>query len=705
MDTDSTNVRLSAIGIVAVSLFLALFLRLWFLQGIDRQEFEAASVSNRLRVIHEEAPRGRILDRNGKVLVDNRTSIVVALDREPLRGMSVDEREGLFVDLADTLDSFGVPTKVATIESAFTDQRFAPQAYVPIAEEVPEDLERYLLERQDRFDGVVVERTAVRVYPYGNTAVHLLGYVGEINEQELLERGGTVPGADPPEDAELPIGAAGLEKAYQLGDSIGKSGVERSYEPDLRGVPGRRTIEVNAQGELVDVVALDPARQGEDVWLSIDVDLQAHAERLLEEQLQQRGNASSPPQGSVVVQDPQNGQVLAMASYPEYPPDSVVNGISQDYWSVLNDPASGLPLNNWALQGTYAPGSTFKLYTADAGLRTGLLAFGEDVINDTGVYTVENCTGASCRFRNAGSRPNGSVDLPRSLTVSSNVYYFRIADKFWNRRGEFGETPIQDTAADYGLGSRTGIDLPGESAGRLPTPQARAEAYDANPELFLERDWRAGDNLNMSVGQGDVLMTPLQLSNSYAVFANGGTRYRPTVVTKVTRAVDPAEPPGADGNYEVILEREPEADGAIEFDPDHYRQMWEGLAGVVQSPGGTVSSVAASIPMDWPMAGKTGTAQTAGRADTSLFVGYGPAIPGFPARYAISVVIPEAGFGGEVAAPLALRVLQPVANGDLPEVCPMAEQAACDEAAARAAELEELGGLQAADLLTTGGPG
>lgn len=688
MDTDSTNVRLSAIGIVAVSLFLALFMRLWFLQGIDRQEFEAASVSNRLRVIHEEAPRGRILDRNGRVLVDNRTSIVVSLDREPLREMTEEDRNALFVDLADTLESFGVPTKVATIESAFEDRRFAPQAYVPVVDEVGEDVERYLLERGDRFEGVVVQRSAVRVYPYGTTAVHLLGYVGEINQDELLARGGRVSGVDPPEDAELPVGAAGLEKPYQLGDSIGKTGVERSYEPDLRGVPGRRTIEVNAQGQLVDVVSIDPARQGEDVWLSIDVDLQVHAERLLAEQLQGRRNSTSPPQGAVVIQDPTNGQILAMASYPVYPPDSVVNGISQAYWNVLNDPASGLPLNNWATQGTYAPGSTFKLYTAHAGLRTGLLGFGEDVINDTGVYTVENCTGDSCRFRNAGSTAFGRVDVPRSLTVSSNVYYFRIADKFWNRRGQFGETPIQDTAAEYGLGARTGIDLPGERAGRLPTPAGRAEAYDANPELFLERDWRTGDNLNMSVGQGDVLATPLQLANSYAVFANGGTRYRPGVVTRITRSIDPARPPGDDGNYEVIAELEPVVDGVIEFDPVHYGQLWDGLAGVVQSPSGTVGGVAASIPMNWPMAGKTGTAQISGRPDTSLFVGYGPAVAGLPARYAISVVLPEAGFGGEVAAPLALRMLQPVANGDLPRACTVAEQARCDEATALADEPE-----------------
>lgn len=677
MDTDSTHVRLSAVGIVAISLFLALFVRLWFLQGIDRQEYEAASVTNRLRVIHEEAPRGRILDRNGKVLVDNRTSVVVSLDREPLREMEPEERREVFVDLADTLVSFGVPTKVATIEAAFTDTRYAPQAYVPVAEDVPQQLEIYLAERADRFPGVVVERTAVRVYPYGPVAVHLLGYVGEINEEELVERGGALPGEEPSVPVEdLP------PKAYRLGDSIGKTGVEAAYEDDLRGVPGRRTVEVDARGNLVDVVSYDPPRQGDDVWLSIDVDLQAHAEALLAQQLESRSGVArlSPPQGAVVVQDPRNGQVLAMASYPEYPPESVVNGISQDYWNLLTDPASGLPLNNWALQGTYAPGSTFKLFPAWAGLRTGLLA-GDDVINDTGVYEVENCSGESCLFRNSGSTPHGRVDLPTSLTVSSNVYYYRIADKFWNRRGEFGETPIQDAAADLGLGGPTGIELPGEAGGRLPTPAARAEAYAANPELFLTGDWRSGDNINMAVGQGDVLATPLQLVNAYATFANGGTRYEPRVGLRVTRAKDPLRPPGEPGNYEVVREIEPSVAARLQFDPGHWAQIWDGLVGVTQSAGGTVTSVARSIDMAWPTAGKTGTAQAKDKEDTSLFVGWGPAVPGVEPTHAVVAVIPEAGFGSDVAAPIALRTLQPVANGDLAPACPVAELAECLAAA------------------------
>ena len=695
MDTESNHVRLSAVGIVAVSLFLALFMRLWFLQGIDRQEFEAASVTNRLRVITAEGPRGRILDRNGKVLVDNRTSIVVSLDRSPLREMEDDEREALFVQLADTLDRLGVPTKVAHIQKRYDDKRYAPQAYVPIAEDVPEAVEVHLMERADRFPGVVVERTAIRVYPYGQVAVQLLGYVGEINETELTDRGGTVPGATSTTTTTTTTAAEEAEaprKPYELGDSIGKGGVERAYEDDLRGIPGKRTIEVNAQGDLVDVVSVDEPRPGDDVWLSIDVDLQAHAERLLEAKIQslrggrdRDGNTLNVPQGSVVVQDPTNGQILAMASYPDYDPSLTVNGISQDTWTMLNDPNSGQPLVNWALQGTYAPGSTFKLFSAYAGLRTGWLGQGNEVINDPGTYEIDNCSGEKCVVQNAGAEPHGTVDLRKSLTVSSDVYYYRMADKFWQLRGQMGPTPIQDAAAEFGLGERTGIELPGENAGRLPTPESRREAYEANPEVFLHGDWRAGDNVNMAIGQGDVLTTPLQLANSYSTFANGGTLYEPVVAVKVTRPKDATLPPAQEGNYEVVREITAEVAGKVEFQGDQHQKIFDGLVGVTQSPGGTAHQSWQATPTAWPMAGKTGTAQVNNKADSALFVGWGPAAPMVPPQYTISVVIPEAGFGGTVAAPLAIRILEPVSHNALPEACTVEDQARCDEAQAQAA--------------------
>jgi penicillin-binding protein 2 len=710
MDTESNQVRLSALGIVALSLFLALFVRLWFLQGIDRQKFEVASASNRLRVIHEEGPRGRILDRNGKILVDNRTSIVVALDREPLRKLDAKKRSAEFAELADTLTGVGVPTKVTEIQKQYDDKRYAPQEYVPIAEDVSEEVELFLAERGDRYPGVVVESRAVRSYPYGSLAAQLVGYVGEINEAELVARGGkapSVPGsttttAPPSTVTTLPGQQA---KPYQLGDSIGKGGVERSYEADLRAVPGKRTIEVNAKGDLIDVVQRTSPRAGDDVWLSIDIDLQAHAERLLAAKIQslrgrtdKTGARLAAPQGSVVIQDPMSGQILAMASYPTYDPSITVNGISSDLWNQLNDPANGRPLYNWALQGAYAPGSTFKPFTAYAGMATGFIQPGNETYGDNGVYRLRSCKGAKCEFQNAGRVSHGRVNIPRSLTVSSDVYYYWIGESLWVNRAQFGETPIQDAAAKFGIGKKSGIPLPGETSGRLPTPAARKAAFEANPGAFATGDWFSGDNIITAIGQGDVLVTPLQLSDAYATLANGGTRFRPQVVSKVTRSKDPTLPPGQDGNYDVVRTTQPEVLDKVGFTPEQYQKIFTGLVGVTQSGEGTASSSWRASPTAWPMAGKTGTAQVRGKADTSIFAGWGPAVAGLPPQFAVSVIIPEAGFGGDVSAPLAFRILAPASKGQLPAACPVANQSACDaaNAAAAAASGSDVG---------SGGPG
>ena len=708
MDTDSSHVRLSAIGIVALSLFLVMFVRLWFLQGIDRQRFEVASASNRLRVIHEEGPRGRILDRNGVVIVDNRTSITVALDREPLRKMTPEERTARFQYLADTLTNLNVPIKQNQIQARYDDKRYSPQQSVPLADDVTEEVEIYLSERATEFPGVVVESRSVRTYPYGPLASHLVGYVGEINDKELVERGGetATPSSTLPTTTTTQKPADGApDKDYQLGDSIGKSGVERTAEATLRAVPGERTIEVNARGDMVDIVSRTKPKAGDDVWLTIDINVQSYAELLLQAKIEalrgqtdKDGKPLAAPQGSVVIQDPQNGQVIAMASYPDYDPSILVNGMSTELWKRLTDASAGLPLNNWAMQGTYAPGSTFKLFTATAGAQSGFIGPGHETYMDNGVYKLKSCKGEKCEFRNAGGEAHGRVDLARALTVSSDVYFYWLGESFWVNRGQYGETPIQDAAAQYGLGQKTGIDLPGENPGRLPTPAGRKAAFEANPEAFINGNWYTGDNIITATGQGDVLATPLQLADAYGTFANGGTRFKPEVISKVTRATDPTLPPGQPGNFTVVHEVGSQVAGRVEMPPEAAQKIWEGLWGVTQNSYGTASASWHANPTAWPMAGKTGTAQVNGKADTSLFVGFGPAIAGTPANYVISVVIPEAGFGGDVAAPLAFRIMQPVSQGAVPPACPIADHAACDAALQQSIEAS-------AHDVGSGGPG
>lgn len=707
MDADSRQVRLSALGIVAVSLFLALFVRLWFLQGIDRQRFEVASASNRLRVLHEEGPRGRILDRNGKVIVDNRLSRVVSLDREPLRKLDQDQRTAEFTKLADTLTVLGVPTKVEQIQKNYDDKRYAPQEYVPIADDVTEEVEIYLAERASEFPGVVVATRSVRSYPYGTLAAQLIGYVGQINEQELADRGGPVRGtattvADPTTSTSV---AGGSAKPYQPGDLIGKTGVEQSYEDDLRAVPGSRTIEVNARGNLIDVIKRTAPQPGDDVWLSIDIDLQAEAERLLAAKIaalhgrsDKTGARLNAPQGSVVIQEPTTGQILALASYPSFDPSLTVNGIPSTLWAQLNDPANGRPLYNWALQGTYAPGSTFKPFTAYAAMSSGLLPTGNETYQDNGVYHLKTCKGTKCDFSNAGHEAHGRVNLPQALTVSSDVFFYWIGESLWVQRDRFGDTPIQDSATKFGFGSKTGVHLIGENPGRMPTPQARKAAHDANPGAFITGDWRTGDNIITAIGQGDVLVTPLQLADAYATLANGGTRYRPQVVSKVTKVKDPMLPPGQEGNYDVVDTVAPEVLARIDMTPQQLGQITSGLVGVTQNGRGTAYASWHASPTAWPMAGKTGTAQVRGKADTSLFAGWGPAAAGATPQYAIAVVVPEAGFGGDVAAPLAFRILQPASNGQLVAACTVADRARCDQANAAADQASQTD-------VGSGGPG
>jgi penicillin-binding protein 2 len=712
MDSDSSKVRLGAVGIVALSLFLALFARLWFLQGIERQEFEAASVSNRLRVIHTEGPRGRILDRNGKVIVDNRTTIVVALDREPLREKvsGLDERheqdlekirEELWADFehtAEALRSLGIPNSNGGPMSAqdvwgrYSDKRYSPQEPVPVAEDVGAEIEQYFMERAADYPGVIVERRTVREYPYGPLAAHVLGYVGEINDEELLARGGEIPGGDA-EPATTTTVPGQASKPYEAGDSIGKTGVEQAYEMDLRAVPGERTIEVNAKGEMLDVVSDTAPVPGDDLWLTIDIDVQALAETKLTEKITglqggstKDGRSTDASQGSVVITDPGTGEVRAMASYPTYDPRMLVNGIPTALWDDLQNPATGLPLNNWAIQGGYAPGSTFKPVTALAGMRSGFIRPGNETYYDQGVYRLQNCKSGKCEFQNAGRARLGSVNLVRSLTASSDVYYYWIGENLWLGRGAYGETPIQDTAGAFGLGERTGIELPGEIRGRMPTPQNRREAYEANPDAFMTGDWFTGDNLNTAIGQGDVLVTPLQLANTYATLANGGAVMKPHVAFRTTRALDPTEAPGAEGNYEVVRTIEPAEVGRVEMTPDQYGKIFEGLVGVTQDSTGTSYSVWRANPTAWPFAGKTGTAQVKGKADTSVFAGWGPAVPGQPPEYAIAVVIPEAGFGSDVAAPLTFDILAPMSRGQVDPVCPALdpERTECEESKAAA---------------------
>jgi penicillin-binding protein 2 len=627
------RLRLSMMAVVATALFASLFARLYDLQVVGSSDYQVQAEANRVRTVQVPAPRGRILDRNGKVLVDNRVAVVVAIDRNVFGDLAEAEQTGVLQRLTGELTAAGHAITPEEVTERLADQRYSRYAPVPVATDVPEELKIYLEEHAAEFPSVVVERSAVREYPYGNLAAHILGYVGQINDDELA----FVEAADD------------TAKPYSLNDEIGQTGVERTYEQYLRGTPGVRRIEVDAEGDPVRVISEREPRPGDDLVLSVDIDLQALAEQALQQGLADARarppNRDNPPNnattGAVVVEDPNNGQLLALASYPTYDPTAFVDGIDANEWAFLNDPANGQPLNNWAIQGQWAPGSTYKLFMGYAALRSGLMA-PDTIFFDSGGYQIPGCTGEKCFRSNAGGAAHGSIDISEALTVSSDAYFYNVGAQFWLQRERFGEEAMQGLLAPWGIGEETGVALTGERAGRIPTPTWKRENYQSDPV------WRTGDSVNAAIGQGDVLVTPLQLANGYATFANGGTRYVPQVALRAQ----------AYQSGDVTQEFAPQAAGHVDMTPEERQALLDGLADVPIS--GTAARAFSGFPLEaFPIAGKTGTAQVDNQADTALFSAFGPVDA---PRYQVTAVLEESGFGATSAAPVVRRVFEALAG-------------------------------------------
>lgn len=665
---DSPRIRLAILGVVGLSLFAALFARLWYLQVIGTEEYQLAAEVQNTRTIAIEAPRGRILDAQGRVIVDNRISIVVTLNPEDLLDVEGEDRVEVLAHLARVLTDHGHPTKVADLEDRLVDPRYNPVEPRPVAVDVSEEFEIYLMERQSEFVGVDVRREAVRVYPYGTLASHVLGYVGRISEDELAAQMGTE--AEPVTDHPKP---------YDHDDNIGKTGVERSYEEYLRGTPGVRLLEVDARGEPIRTLDYQPPVPGNDLQLTVDIDVQWLAEEALWNGLVQararppRGNnpPNMAPAGAVVVQDPRNGAVIAMASYPTYDPAEFVGGISAErYQELIGSNASDDPFTNRALAGQYAPGSTFKLVTAYAALREGLITE-QTGRYDERTYQAIGCTAGAvggCFFSSPDGAGGKTYSIQGALTDSSDTFFYSLGDRFWIEDGR-NRTGIQDAAEDLGLHQPTGIPLPFEQGGWIPTADRKAERHENNPDAFPYGTWQSGDNIIMAIGQGEVLLTPMQLANTYATFANRGTVHAPAIAA---RLLEPGGDPNSPGD--VLRVFEPVVANRLDMSAPWWDAMNAGFYGVPVS-GTARGAFSGWDHAQWPVAGKTGTAEVDGKADTALFVGYGGPAGEAPA-YVVAVVLEEAAFGGEAAAPVAKWILEPISGQvAMPQAPTVIEQA------------------------------
>ncbi|HEY4409041.1 MAG TPA: penicillin-binding protein 2 [Acidimicrobiia bacterium] len=588
--------RMVVAGLVTVCCFATLLARLVHLQVAERPAYAARAEANRLRVVSLEAPRGRILDRAGRVLADSGSAWRVRLDRR----LSAARRRALLERLAPVL---GLPVAELNRRAvSAAGDRLVPATLV---DDAPDDLVVALRERGVEFPGIEIDAHPVRRYPQGRLAAHVLGMLG----------GSPGPGRP---------GRAGA------------SGVEAAEDAVLAGVPGETRIEVDSAGRPMGAVGGRAATAGHDVRLTLDLDVQTVAEQALADGMAAAragvpGGAGSPaPGGAVVALDVQDGSVLALASAPTFEPAALAGRIPAATWAALHDPAAHAPLTNRALQGLYAPGSTFKPVTALAGLRAGLIT-PATVVDDRGTYRL-----GGRLLQNAQGKAHGKVDLARALAVSSDVYFYGLGDRLYAGPPDGArDGPIQDIAGRLGLGRVTGIDIGPEAAGRIPGPADRRAAQRRWPADVPDGRWYPGDNVNLAIGQGDVLVTPLQLARAYAALATGQVPPTPHVV-------DPGVGPTA-------------GRASAGIDEGARQAVLAGLQGAVSSREGTAAEAFAGFPLDRvPVEGKTGTAQVIGKADTSLFVAVAPA--DHP-RYVVAAVVEEAGFGSAVAAPIVRRVL------------------------------------------------
>jgi len=603
---DSSRLRLGVLGVVVLSLFAALLVRLWYLQVMASDQYQAVS-TNSVRLVTTEAPRGRILDRNGVELVRNRISDVVTVDRSALP-MRPDVKARV---------AFLLRIPIEELDRRLESKRNSVYKPVPVGRDVPKETLIYIREHASEFPGVAHTRLTEREYTQGELAAHVLGYTAEINSDELAAR-------------------KRLRRGYKPGDSIGKTGVELSFENDLRGEPGIEELEVDAAGRVLRTLNSRPPVPGHDVKLTIDINVQRMVEASLAEGLTVAQASRDrefkkhflAPGGAAVVLDPRDGSVLAMASNPTYNASIYVDG-TVDQFKRLQDPALHSPLNDRATEGLYAPGSTFKLVTSIAALSKGLIS-PNTTVDDKGSIKIGNQV-----FRNAGSTPHGRVRLDQALTVSSDVFFYSLGEKFWTARGRYGESAIQSTARDLGLG---------EGIGRVPDPEIRKHLHDSNPKAFPNGGWFAGDNANLAIGQGEMAITPLQLANAYATFANGGTLWAPRLGTEII-----------DVNGNRVREVAPRAVRRIDLPPSLRNPILAGLMGAVKDPKGTAYGAFTGFPYDrMPLAGKTGTAEVTNKQNSALFTVFGPASN---PQFEVTVLLEEAGFGADAAAPVARRIM------------------------------------------------
>ena len=520
----------------------------------------------------------------------------------------------------------------AQVQAILNNAKYDPYQPAPIQTNASAATIQFLQEHPEQFPGVSVQEATSRTYPQGGTSgTHVLGYVGAISPTQLTENKG---------------------KGYSQASAYGQSGIEQFYQSPLRGTNGSQSLEVNAQGQVAGVVSQTNPIPGDTVVLNLDLGLQQTLQTALEQQIladrqsvdKRSGKVPPAPNGAAIVMDPRSGAILAMASYPTYDLAQFVGGITQ---ANLNGILGSGALNNYAISGLYTPGSTFKMITATAALQNGLIGAGQ-YVNDTGTFTVPSCIagGAGCVFVDDEAGGVGEVNITGALTASSDYYFYNLGYLFAAQTTKYGKQPIQDVAAQYGLGQASGIDLLGGSVGRVDSAIERQKLHASAPKAFPNTTWYQGDNIEMAFGQGATAVTPLEMAIAYSTFLNGGTRYAPEVAAGLVSS-----------SGELIRQYPPRVTGHVALTPAISDPILQGLLGVVQSPNGTAyetfKQYAHFNEATFSVGGKTGTASNSpGQEPNSWFVGFGP---NPNPQYVIVCVIDQGGYGASAAAPVVAQ--------------------------------------------------
>lgn len=641
---------------VVLVLFAALAVRLWYLQVPMADHYRDLAVANHQQELVVPATRGQILDAAGRPMVSNRTELTVSADYHELRGMA-DGGEQVLTDLSEVLD---VPLEELQQRMRLCGPEVqrpcwpgSPYQPVTLAEDIEAPVALQIMERSDDFPGITAQALAKREYPYGERAGQVLGYLQPVTQEELESR------------EELRTQFTGV-------DQVGRDGLEAIYDRQLRGTSGLRTLGVNNHGEVMDVISERLPEPGAHLVTHLDMNVQKVAEEALA-----RGMAGARPKykadsGAAVVLDVRTGGVVAMASVPTYDPTIWDGGIDQETFDAMLSEEAGEPMLSRAMQGTYPPGSTFKVSSMVAAVENGY------DLNDS--YSCPGSVSlAGQSYENYAGAGQGSISLRDAIINSCNTVFYNFGYQMWKQDGGLhpdGEPDeaMAETARGFGFGSPTGVDLPYETGGRIPDREWKRSFWEETREVnceraehgypevaetdpsraaYLERlahehcvegfEWRANEAINFSIGQGDVLVSPLQLAAAYAAIANGGTLYEP----RVARAMVAADGSG-------VEEIEPTVKGELPASEETLSYLQDALAEVTES--GTGGGAFAGFPQDLvQVAGKTGSADVEGRQVSSWFASYAPADD---PQFAVAVLVSQAGTGGETAAPITREIYE-----------------------------------------------